>query len=302
MRAIAVGVLGFLVAMTVQAQSTAITLGSADQQKLGIVSRRLTDAHVRASIPAYVRVLDPSKLATLNADLTAARAAATASSRDAERLARLADEDESASRQAAEAAAAQAVGDAARADALARRMSVEWAPALAQMRDVSRTALIRQLTEGAAVLLRADTATRPGGHDAVLSITPDAGVARAAETLGAAGAMDPRMQTFGVLAVLRGHDLGALPPGRMLDGRVSYGDEQEGVVIPRAAVVRVDGADWAYVRTGPESFERRETAEAIPTADGWFLRKGFTPGQDIVVEGAGALLAIERADEAAEVD
>jgi len=291
-----------LLVLATRAQAAAITVTAADQDRLGITSSQLAEARVQQSTPAYVRVLDPAALAALDADLTAARAASTASTKNAKRLQRLAAEDESASQQAAEAAAAQAVADAAHTSALARRLAVDWAPALEAMSRRDRAELVRQLAARDAVLLRADTPEALDGTQAVLSVGSDSDVARVAETLGPAGAVDPRMQTFGLLAVLRGGTLDALPPGRVLEGRVSHGAEQSGVVIPRSAIVRLEGADWAYVRTGPESFERRQIAAPTPTTAGWFVATGFASGDDVVVDGAGAVLAIEREDESGEVD
>ena len=67
-----------------------------------------------------------------------------------------------------------------------------------------------------------------------------------------------------------------------------------GVLLPRSALVRYEGSDWAYVRTGPGRFERRQVASPTPEADGDFVAQGIRPGDQVAVQGVAALFAAEQ--------
>lgn len=177
-----------------------------------------------------------------------------------------------------------------------------WGPAIAHMPPEDRAALIDAAAAGEAAIVRADAPERPDGVVGPVVIEMGAEATLTAEPLGLAGAADPRMQTLGVLAVVRGEAAAALRPGRVISGAIETSGQVSGVLIPRAAVVRLDGADWAYVRTGAETFERREISDPVPVADGWLVAGGFAPGDAVVDQGAGSLIALERADESAETD
>ena len=64
--------------------------------------------------------------------------------------------------------------------------------------------------------------------------------------------------------------------------------------MPRAAIIRFRGSDWAYVRSGPDAFERRLLESPVPEADGFFVAKGFSAGNEVVAKGAAALFATEQ--------
>jgi multidrug efflux pump subunit AcrA (membrane-fusion protein) len=84
-----------------------------------------------------------------------------------------------------------------------------------------------------------------------------------------------------------------LRPGLPVVGRLAApGERVEGVVIPRAAVVRAAGRAWAYVKDG-EKHVRREVPLDHPTSDGWLAPSGFAAGEAIVTTGAQALLSEE---------
>ncbi len=284
------------------AQTATFTVKQVDQQKLGVETTTLATTTMEVSALAFVRVLDPSALAALDGDLAAAEAAAEASGKERDRLARLAAADASASRQAAEAAAAKASADAAQALTLKRRFSVEWSPALATMTADERTALVNDLIAGKTALIRADALGASAVKASEVSIFANDGVPIISTPIGRAGAADPRMRTLGVIAIAKGDGVEFLPPGAAFEGRISGGGEMSGAVIPRSAVIRLDGANWAYVQTGDAVFERREISGAVKTQEGWFVTQGFSAGEKLAVKGAGSLLGVERADESAESD
>jgi multidrug efflux pump subunit AcrA (membrane-fusion protein) len=88
-----------------------------------------------------------------------------------------------------------------------------------------------------------------------------------------------------------------LVPGQALVGYLQVpGEPVAGVVVPREAVVRTEGAAWVYVldQAGAEAFARTEIPLDHPTDAGWFVPQGVSAGDYIVVKGAQQLLSIER--------
>ena len=67
-----------------------------------------------------------------------------------------------------------------------------------------------------------------------------------------------------------------------------------GVVVPREAVIRFEGSDWAYVDRGDGRFERRRLDSPLPEETGLFVAQGFAPGDRVVVRGATELFGVEQ--------
>jgi len=282
---------------------TPVSLSAPDQQRLGVVAAALELHETTVTEPAFIRVIDPALFAAIESDRIAATAAANASRAQWNRLRKLAIEDQSASQQSVEAAKAQATADDARASLLARRLTVEWGSTMASMSDTARAELLADLVGGDAALLRADAPGRPDGVEGVIHVklAPERSIA-ASRMLGLTGAADGRMQTVGLFGVALGAKAAGLRPGRMFDGAIETNLRLAGVVIPRDAIVRLDGAAWAYFQVGAAAFERREIIDPVLLESGWFVSFGAKPGDRLVTRGAGALLAVERADESAEAN
>jgi multidrug efflux system membrane fusion protein len=86
----------------------------------------------------------------------------------------------------------------------------------------------------------------------------------------------------------------ALRPGAAVVAHVpTHGNQRTGVLIPRAAVIRLLGKAWTYVQTAGEQFARRELVNAEFTGDAWFVTRGFEAGQQVVTDGAQVLLSEE---------
>jgi hypothetical protein len=59
-------------------------------------------------------------------------------------------------------------------------------------------------------------------------------------------------------------------------------------------VVRTEGAGWVYVlNSAGDAFTRVEVALDRPAEAGWFVTRGLSAGQYVVVTGAQQLLSIE---------
>jgi hypothetical protein len=65
------------------------------------------------------------------------------------------------------------------------------------------------------------------------------------------------------------------------------------VEIPAPAIVWLRGRAWAYFRSGPKTFARREVATNAPAPDGGYYLKNIADGTQVVSHGAQMLLSEE---------
>jgi multidrug efflux pump subunit AcrA (membrane-fusion protein) len=85
-----------------------------------------------------------------------------------------------------------------------------------------------------------------------------------------------------------------LQPGMAVTAHLELpGEPQQGVVIPRSAVVRFGGSTWVYVRSAEEKFIRRQVPVDVPTPEGWFVAERLKSGEPVVVRGAQSVLSEE---------
>jgi hypothetical protein len=108
-----------------------------------------------------------------------------------------------------------------------------------------RAALARDAAAGNVAVLRIDfpDGVVPAGS----AITIDAGDQQVGvRALGPAAMGDTQLQTAGTLALLRGAAVARAGVGRILAAHRTGAGTQSGYLIPREALVRVDGALCAY--------------------------------------------------------
>lgn len=103
--------------------------------------------------------------------------------------------------------------------------------------------------------------------------------------------VDPRIQ--GVAMLYRTSARAGLAPGTNLVAHYAVGRKTSGVVVPRSAVVWWHGKAWIYKVRSPGSFTRRAVPTDTSVRGGWFVARGFEPGESVVTHGAEQLLAIE---------
>ena len=271
-----------------------LKLDAATQRRLGVATAPLAAAQRHSAIAGFAKVLDPAPLAVLESDIAQAEAAAQASQAEAARLRALHAADATVSQRAVEAAQSQARTDAAKLALLRRRVGLEWGGEIARWPQARRTRLVADLSAGKAALVRIDTPSGQGqiGLRSVTLTLGAQGQVRAV-VLGPARSGDPRLQSPGVIAQVSGPQAQWLSPGLTAPASVSTGDSANGVLIPRAALLRVQGATYAYVRKGDEAFERRRIDGGEAQPEGLFAAGGFRPGEQVVIAGASALHAAE---------
>lgn len=275
-----------------------VRLDSTEQARLGLATTTLAAVKTPGGLSTTARVLDPGPLLQLDSELTAAEASLAASRAEAERTRRLFAEDRTASKKAVETADAQAQADQQKVYSAQRRLALEWGEGVAGLASRERSALLNDLAAVRAELIRIEipSGTPTPKRGAVVEVRADTeSPTLRAIVLGSLPTADPRLQTRGVLTELKGPQA-SLPLGQMLAAQIplpATDGSGAGVVLPRSALLRKDSQVWAYVQTAPTTFLRREVLEYRPVLAGWFVSKGFAPGDRVVTTGAEALLGVE---------
>lgn len=276
----------------------AVVVSPAEQQRMGLGVERLASQQHATEVDAFAKVLDPEPLVQLDSDLRTAIAAAEASHAEAQRSQALNTAGGGVAAKDMEAAVAQARQDALKVEMLRRRLDLEWGPGVARLSEARRAKLVQALTRGQAALVHVDThnnAGQPGAREVKVDVGDGSlpGI-----VLGPARAAEPRLQSSGLIVEVTGPNAILLSVGLTQSAHIAQADSQSGVMIPRGAIVRYRGAAWAYVRTGPDRFERRLVDAPIPEEAGFFTAKGFQSGDEVVTQGAIALFTAEQGQSA----
>lgn len=293
-RAMALG-LALLAQPAFAAPANLLKMDAATQTRLGIVTAPLQSAHRSATITGFARALDPGPLAQLDSDITTTVAALAASQAESARTLRLNKLDETVSTQVAEAAAAQARSDAAKLLLLRRRVGLEWGPPLARLSDARRGKLVADIAAGRAALVRVDSAQGLSQVRGSAEIDLGAGGRARATILGPTRVGDPRLQSTGLLALVSGPQALQLGSGTVAPATIAQGAGAEGVVIPRAALLRTGGRTYVYIRRDAGDFERRPVPAGLSDPEGLFVTSGFKAGEPVVTSGAAQLFAAQSA-------
>ena len=103
---------------------------------------------------------------------------------------------------------------------------------------------------------------------------------------------DPKIQGQSLFFITPTENAGLLP-GMNIAALLPIGKTLEGVIVPRSAVVWLQGRAWVYVQINPDRFARREISTEQPATDGWFQSKGFSQGQRFVSKAPQVLLSEE---------
>ncbi|HEY3800266.1 MAG TPA: hypothetical protein VGL58_18105 [Caulobacteraceae bacterium] len=294
-RSVCAAVLLALTAGAVLAQTAAtITLSADAQKRLGVATQTLAGVKRATEVDAFAKVLDPAPLTQLESDYETAVAAAAVSHAEAVRSRRLFESGGSVAAKDLEAAESQAQQDALKAANLRTQFDLQWGPGVGRMSEAARKALVAGLVKGDIALVHVDTHNNDGQAGARV-VKVDVGDDSVAGTvLGPARQAEPRLQSSGLIVEIGGPDAIKLSVGLTNSAHIEAGTNETGVTIPRSAVIRFRGSDWAYVRTSPTRFERRLMLNPEAEADGFFVAKGFAAGDQVVTAGAIDLFAADQ--------
>jgi hypothetical protein len=274
--------------------SAGVRLSPSVQRQLGIATQTLAVTHRAGETDAFAKVLDPEPLVQLDSDLTTAEAAAVASRAEAERSRALHAADGSVAAKDMEAAVAQARSDALKVEMLRNRLDLEWGPGVARMSTAARARLVRGVVAGKVALVHVDTHNNDGQAGARFVKVDIGDDSVRGPVLGPARAAEPRLQSSGLIVEIEGPQAILLSVGLTNSAHIESQSPQTGFVAPLASIIRYRGLDWVYVRAGPETFDRRMLQNPVPEADGFFVTQGFSAGDAVVTQGAGALFTAEQ--------
>lgn len=277
------------------AGETVVTLNEESQKRLGLETAPLASAQLQPEVKGYGRVLDPTPLSTLAAELITARATAEASQKDRDRLKTLSVR-QNASERALQAAEAAAQRDTALADSARQRLVAAWGQAIADHADLPD--FVQSLSTGQNALVRLDLLAgellKSNPQGARLFLLSDENNPVEAEFVSFMPTVDAQTQGQGFLYLVKSNQF-RFTPGAAVLGRIRIaGEAQSGAVIPRSAVVRLNGKPWVYLQTDNETFARRAISENEPLGEGWFMAQGPRSGDRVVVRGAQMLLSEEQ--------
>jgi len=273
------------------ADTAGVTLKAEEVQSLGLTVQPAASAQYQGQISGYGVVTALDAIAQTDSDFLTAQATAAQSQAAAARARSLASGEEAAiSREQLEAAQSRAAADQA-ALALARRKSEAAFGLNSPFRDPeARARAMGEFASGTAVLVRVTFPATGGEAPRRLIISRMGADAKSwtATTIWDAPA-DPSVPGRSFYAILRGSDLAQ---NERVTAAIPSGAPQAGAKIPAHAVVFGESEAWVYEQTGPRTFLRTQVDISRPMGDGYFV-SNVKPGQKIVVDGAGLLLAHE---------
>ncbi len=274
---------------------TILTLEREDRARIALRAELPRPATFRPELRGFARVLDPSPLVALVAELASAQAALAASEKEFERVKRL-NEQANASDRALQAVEATARRDHIAVESIHLRLMSAWGAEIAEQSDLA--VFVRSLASLESVLVRIDLPAgqmlkgTPAGARIVLASAESLSIS--AQWLGPAPNVDPQMQGQGFLFLVKRNSQ-RLAPGSAASGYLqSEGEAVSGCIVPDSAVVRHAGSGWVYLQTGQDTFTRREIALDHRLEDGWFVSTGVAANQRVVVQGAQVLLSEEQ--------
>ncbi len=129
------------------------------------------------------------------------------------------------------------------------------------------------------------------GAPRLISLEMAGGIRTEASLVSDYPKVDPRIQGRSFLYFARAQP--GFAPGANLVAHLSVGRPMKGLIVPASAVVWSEGKAWTYVQTDSDRFTRRAVATDIPVDKGFFVARGFSPGDRILSQGAQALLSEE---------
>jgi hypothetical protein len=273
------------------AEAPGLTLKAEEIESLGITVQPATAARFVGRIGGYGVVAGLDTIAQADSEVQAAQAVAAQSQAAAARARALASgEDAAISREQLEVAQSKAATDAAGL-ALAQRKTEAAFGLHSPWRDgASRQAVMRRLAAGEAVLVRVTFPATGGATPKQLEINRMGADAKSwtARTVWDAPA-DAAVPGRSFYALVEGSDLAQ---NERVTAAIPTGQAQAGAKIPAKALVFGESESWVYTQTGANTFLRTRVDISRPTGDGYFVNS-VKPGDKVVVDGAGLLLARE---------
>jgi multidrug efflux system membrane fusion protein len=281
---------------------TTLIVNAATQERSGIQAQALGNAAAAGGPAVYGTVIDMQPLVELSgryaaaaSDLGAAKAERAATRAELARVSALHADEQNVSlkavgaARAADAAAASKVKSAeASAYAAAGTIRQQFGATIAGWVESTASRELASFLARREVIARIVLGARSGPAPKTLAIFGDGQSPHAARLVSPSPQTDPNVQGQAYLYRVAA----PLPTGARVTAYLES-QPKPGLDIPAAAVVWYGGQPWAYVKSAPESFERRAVADAMPRNGGFLVSQGFEAGEQVVVRGAQLLLSEE---------
>lgn len=268
-----------------------LRLDADTQQRLGLQTDRPAAGFVTRQLTATARVLDAGRLTGQLNDIRAAQTVLDAARLDYERKQKLFDHGQNASAAVVEAADALVKQSQVTLEAARDRLAATWGANLTSREDLH--ALARSLLAREAALVRVEllaTAKLASEPRTIRLLRQNGEELATARVLGPALTTNSAVIGQAFLALVA-TNAASLVPGSSLVARLDTGIPDSGAVLPRDAVVRHAGRGWVYVKTGDNTFTRREVPLDHSHPDGWLVPAEWT--RPVLVSGAQSLLSEE---------
>jgi hypothetical protein len=289
-----------------------VTVTEEAQRIDGITTVALKQILYRERVAAYGKVLSPDGLNSSRNSYVAAlaglektEAKVRASEKEHERMKALNASGKNVSDRALQAAEAQLAADKAD-EALARgallsardAIRLQWGPILSGW-IFDYSVPLRGLlgAEDVLVQITVPPAVRLQGIPKEVRIEPPAGSAMSASFVSRATTTDPRIQGMSFIYIASSRS-GSLVPGMNVMAHMPSVRTQDGFIVPDSAVVWLQDRSWVYVKKSKTGFLRVEVPISTPVNSDYFVSDVFSPGDQIVIKGAQALLSEEGAPKA----
>jgi hypothetical protein len=270
-----------------------IELTGSDIAHLGLRVMPLKPARYTPRVHGYGVVSDLTALALADAAVETASAAAHQSQADMQRARALFAQGGAVSKQSVDAAEKQAATDRAALLLAQRQEVVQFGPQLPWRGKHADASILRDLTSGGVVLVRAtfplDSIAAPEPPEiAVTNLSAQQNpVAWASKRIWSAPA-DPTIPGRSFFVLISKSDLQS---GEHVLVSSPVGASVDGVQIPSDAVVLSEEKTWCYLQIAPGRFQRVQIDLSHPQGSGYFVKAAA--GQSVVVRGSGLLLARE---------
>ena len=231
------------------------------------------------------RVLDPSTLYAQLGDLQMSSNALALSSAQAARIARLYRNQQNATQTALAQATLTAQSDQNNRARAQIALRTTWGEAVASWSTQEAARRLIALRSGHASFVRAELDTAlVAGTTFVVDAAP-------LELIGLLPAADPQTGRVGALLWLK-RGLPALSR-LQIEVRSEY-VATTSVLIPRSAILRLNGGNFVFIQTANDAYLLRELTLPERAPDGWLVQSGFAVGERVVTAGAASLLTMAR--------
>jgi hypothetical protein len=277
-----------------------VTVTTQQANELGIVTESAKAVVYTAETAGYGLVLPHDTIAAAVADVTTAQltekqthaALARAQSLKGTPGALSAEVEETASRQSAADAAAEAL--AVQRLSAVIGLNPAWKPAdnasILQALASGKSKLLRATFPLGTVKGRAPQTLRAAHLDAIQSPAPPAALGSQLTAVWDAPA-DSNMPGRSFFALLKGGDFAE--GERLLVWAPGAGPAQAGVLVPAAALIISNGKYWCYLEAQPGHYRRVEVNTERPVTAGYVVTDGVPVGAKVVTSAAALLLARE---------